>query len=72
VKRSPHVKKVACAPGYSPAVRARFDVTRPKYTEAVKAFAAFAPDVRQFGVLINHLEQACVEATTMFYKRKKR
>lgn len=48
--------------GYSSFVLSKFDSARPMYTEAVKSFAAFAPNERLFNVLVAHLDAACKEA----------
>lgn len=51
---------------YPPAVRARFDASRPRYTEAVKSLAAFCDGLKGnelvFRVLMDHLDAACTEA----------
>jgi hypothetical protein len=51
-------------PGYSKLVRELLDPARPKYSEAIKSFAAFAPDERMFKVLVAHLDDACEEVLT--------
>jgi hypothetical protein len=56
------VRLIKRAPRYSPAVKQRLDLNRPKYNEAVKSLAAFAPDERKFSVLVSHLDAACTEA----------
>ncbi len=57
-------RRIVKLPGYSACVRGRLDPDRPKYSEAVKSLAAFAPDERLFLVLVGHLDAACVEART--------
>jgi hypothetical protein len=47
--------------GYSDCVRVKLDIDRPKYNEAVKSIAAFAPNERKFNVLVSHLDAACEE-----------
>ena len=47
---------------YSESVLERLDPRRPKYSEAVKSLAAFAPDERKFLVLVGHLDSACGES----------
>lgn len=59
IKRNP---KHAGVISYSPTVREKLDPSRPKYNEAVKSLAAFAPDERKFNVLVSHLDAACGEA----------
>jgi hypothetical protein len=60
------VKLVKRAPQYSPVVKARLKADRPKYSEAVKALAAFAPDERKFNVLVAHLDAVWTEARRHF------
>jgi hypothetical protein len=50
-------------PGYAKLVRELLDPSRPKYSEAIKSFAAFALDERMFKVLVAHLDDACREAS---------
>jgi hypothetical protein len=51
-------------PGYPKCVRELLDPARPKYSEAIKSFAAFAPNERMFKVFVTHLDDACREVLT--------
>lgn len=55
------IKRLVKRLRYSADVEARLDPARPKYSEAVKSIAAFAPDERKFRVLVSHLDAACLE-----------
>lgn len=72
-RKSRHpVTKVAVSPtpAYSPQVQRLVDPRRPKYSEAVKAFAALARTELALSTMVIHLNAACQEAVAQVKKRK--